>query len=58
MKVHVLTFLSAIQLCLVSADKLNVRHAHLKRQGASRAIISLVYVSDVPPLPFTFASFP
>ena len=52
MKVHALTLLSGIQLFVVSANNLNGHHAHLKRQGASRAIVSLVYVSDVlPPSP-------
>jgi len=58
MKVHALAFLSAIQLCLVFANELNVRHTHLKRQGASRAIISWVYISNALPPPFTFVSFP
>ncbi|KIM44590.1 hypothetical protein M413DRAFT_356961 [Hebeloma cylindrosporum] len=49
MKVHALTFLSAIQLSVVSADKLNGRHAHFKRQATTTAP-PLATGTEIPPL--------
>jgi hypothetical protein len=47
MKYHILAFLSALQLSIVHAENLKVRHVHMKRQPTG------AYVAVLITIPFT-----